>query len=117
MHNFVQTIRNQIIGSIRILEEDIRLTRLNGDSPSCHSIDLHIEPTILKINEIIQKHLVEFIHYSVYLEHERVEKTTMMTTFDCDSVGYPIVDSTRNRDPTFSLKTMPFRFVSSSKFK
>lgn len=117
MHNFVQSIRNQIIGSIRILEDDIRHTQLNGDSPSCHSIDLHIKPTTLKINEIIQENVVDLIHYSVYLEHERVEKTTMTTTFDCDSVGYPIVGSTRNRDTTFWLKTMPFRFVSSSKFK
>jgi hypothetical protein len=78
---------------------------------------LHIEPTTLKLNEIIQENLVEFIQHSVYMEHERVEKTTMMTTFDCDSVGYPIADSTRNKDPTICLETMPFRFVSSSKCK
>ena len=109
MHNFVQTIRNQIIGSIRILEDDIRHTQLTGDSLSCHSIDLHIKPTTLKINEIIQENMMESIHSSVNLEHERMEKTTLMTIFLCDSVGCPIVDSTRNRDPTIWLNKISFR--------
>lgn len=117
VHNFVQTIRTQILDSIQILEDDIRFTQSNGDAPSCHPIDLHITPTTLKINKMVKRKVVESIHYSVNLEHERAEKTTTMTIFDCDSMGHPIVDSTWNRDPTIRFTTVPFMYVSPRDFK